>query len=109
MEPRFTLTFDDESTAQVLQVQPEQDLTVAVSAINLSETRPVLVIIGGASQISEADLQRLEHLFVEVLAPFIARIRLICRRWRNGCGGDAFNGQCQKPDPRNFSSNWSFA
>jgi len=76
MESRFTLTFDNESTAQVLQVQPEQDLSVAVSAMNLSETRPVLVIIGGASQISEADLLQLKHLFVEVLAPLSQELGL---------------------------------
>jgi hypothetical protein len=35
----------------------------------LQEKRPVLVVIGGASLIDEADFARLQRLFVEVLAP----------------------------------------
>ncbi|MGH2413403.1 MAG: hypothetical protein ACRDEA_06875 [Microcystaceae cyanobacterium] len=77
MEPSFTITFENESTAQVLRVQPEQDLTSALSAMNLTEHCPVLVVIGGASQISEADLLRLQHLFVEVLAPLAQELGLL--------------------------------
>ncbi len=77
MEASFTLTFENKSTAQVLQVQPSQDLTSALSAMNLLERRPVLVVIGGASQISEADLLQLEHLFVEVLAPLAQELGLL--------------------------------
>ena len=77
METSFTLTFENESTAQVLQVQPEQDLTSALSNMNLQKHRPVLVVIGGASQISEADLLKLQHLFVEVLAHLAQELGLL--------------------------------
>ncbi len=77
METSFTFTFENESTAQVLQVQPSQDLTSALSAMNLLEHRPVLVVIGGASQISEADLLQLEHLFVKILAPLAQELGLL--------------------------------
>ena len=77
MESIFTITFENESTAQALQVKPEQDLTVALSAMNLLENRPILVIIGGASLINEADLLRLQHLFVEILAPLAQELGLL--------------------------------
>jgi hypothetical protein len=76
METRFTLTFDNKSTAQVLKVQPGQDLTSAVSTLNLTQHRPLLVVIGGASKISEPDLVRLKHLFIEVLAPLAQELDL---------------------------------
>ncbi len=76
MENSFTLTFDNKSTAQVLKVQPGQDLTSALSTMNLTQRRPVLVVIGGASKISESDLVRLKHLFVEVLAPLAQELNL---------------------------------
>ena len=76
METSFTLTFDKKSTAQVLKVQPGQDLFSAVSTLNLTEHRPVLVVIGGASKISESDLVRLKRLFVEVLAPLVQELDL---------------------------------
>ena len=45
--------------------------------MNLTEHRPVLVVIGGASLISEADLLRLQRLFVEVLAPLAQELGLV--------------------------------
>ncbi len=41
----------------------------ALEQIGLSGSRPVLVVVGGASNISEADFLRIQRLFVEVLAP----------------------------------------
>ena len=55
----------------------DQDLAVALSAIGLRENHPVLVVIGGASLISEEDLQRLQRLFREVLAPLAQELGLI--------------------------------
>ncbi len=55
----------------------DQDLAVALSAIGLIENRPVLVVIGGASLISDEDLQRLQRLFSEVLAPLAQELGLI--------------------------------
>ncbi len=77
MKTSFTLTFDNKLKAQILKIQSEQDLTSLLSAMNILEHRSVLVIIGGASQISEADLRQLEHLFVEVLAPLAEELGLL--------------------------------
>jgi hypothetical protein len=76
MESSFTITFENGSAAQVLEVKPEQDLNSAFSALNLTEHRRVLVVIGGASLITQADLLRLQRLFVEVLAPLAQELDL---------------------------------
>lgn len=77
MESSFTIHFRNDRTAQVLKLMSDQDLAVALSAIGLGENHPVLVIIGGASLISEEDLQRLQRLFSEVLAPLAQELGLI--------------------------------
>ena len=58
MQSSFPIVFKNGQTAQVLNLDPEQDLASALVAVNLTESRPVLVAIGGASLISEEDLQR---------------------------------------------------
>ncbi|WP_271254765.1 hypothetical protein [Pseudanabaena sp. Chao 1811] len=57
--------------AQIIEVERQQDLSAAIDAMGLQETRPVLVVIGGASLISDEDFARLQKLFVEVLAPLV--------------------------------------
>jgi hypothetical protein len=77
MQSSFTINFRNDRTAQVLKLMADQDLAVALSAIGLTENHPVLVVIGGASLISEEDLQRLQRLFSEVLAPLAQKLGLI--------------------------------
>jgi hypothetical protein len=77
MQSSFTINFRNDRTAQVLKLMSDQDLAVALSAIGLTENRPVLVVIGGASLISDEDLQRLQRLFSEVLAPLAQELGLI--------------------------------
>ena len=47
MQSSFPIVFKNRQTAQVLNVEPEQDLASALVAVNLTEPRPVLVAIGG--------------------------------------------------------------
>ncbi|MBE9177607.1 hypothetical protein IQ268_03320 [Oculatella sp. LEGE 06141] len=63
------LTFSNGFTAQAKQIQHQDELVTTLNDFGLHQPRPVLVIIGGASQVSEADLARLQSLFVDVLAP----------------------------------------
>ena len=77
MQSSFPIVFQNGQTAQVLNLEPEQDLPSALVALDLTEPRPVLVAIGGASLISDEDLQRLQHLFSEVLAPLAEELGLI--------------------------------
>jgi len=69
MEKTFNLTFSNGQTARAIQVQHGADLSTALGKIGLHESRPVLVAIGGASHLSDANLAQLRSLFVEILAP----------------------------------------
>lgn len=63
------ITFANEQTAQVIQVRQQVEIPVALQILGL-QPRPTLVLIGGAGHISPADFDRIQQLFVEVLAPF---------------------------------------
>lgn len=69
MEKTFRLTFSNEKTAEVVRVCETTELSDVLNQIGLQEPRPILVIVGGASYLSEADFIRLQALFVQVLAP----------------------------------------
>lgn len=69
MEQSFKFAFSRELTARAIKVQQGTDLSVALKKIGLHPPRPVLVVIGGASKLSDADLARVRSLFVEALAP----------------------------------------
>ena len=69
MESSFTVNFANGTSAQAVAVKTEAELPPAFAKMGLQEKRPVLVVIGGASLIAEADFIRLQNLFTEVLAP----------------------------------------
>ncbi|AUB36737.1 hypothetical protein COO91_02660 [Nostoc flagelliforme CCNUN1] len=63
------LTFDTKQTALAIRVDQQAELPDALERIGLGGSRSVLVVVGGASNISEADFPRIKRLFTEVLAP----------------------------------------
>ncbi|MEA5624495.1 hypothetical protein [Nostoc sp. UHCC 0251] len=69
MKNFLKLTFNSEQTALAIRVDQQTELLDALERIGLGGSRPVLVVVGGASNISEADLLRIQRLFTEVLAP----------------------------------------
>lgn len=69
MEKPRRYTFANELTAEIIQVHNLVDLPVALNKIGLQSKFPTLVLVGGASGISQADMSRLQRLFVEVIAP----------------------------------------
>lgn len=69
MEKPFKIPISNGLTAPAIRVESPQDLSHAIHQLNLHSSRPVLVIVGGASKISESDLNRLRLLFIKVLAP----------------------------------------
>ncbi|WP_392533328.1 hypothetical protein [Nostoc sp. C117] len=69
MKNCLKLTFDSRQTALAIRVNQQAELPNALEQIGLSDSRPVLVVVGGASNISETDYLRIQRLFVEVLAP----------------------------------------
>lgn len=69
MEKPFKIAIADKLTASAIQVESPKDLSTAMDELELHSPCPILVILGGAGKMSEADLNRLRSLFVEVLAP----------------------------------------
>ena len=69
MQSSFKVNFANGGVAQAIEILSADDLPIAFTEMGLTEKRPVLVAIGGASLISEADFARLQRLFTEVLAP----------------------------------------
>ena len=61
-------------TASAIRVESEEDLSNALSELGFDKARPILVILGGAGKMSEADLSRLRSLFVNVLAPVVEKL-----------------------------------
>ncbi|MCA1991228.1 MAG: hypothetical protein LDL41_04155 [Coleofasciculus sp. S288] len=76
MERAFRRTFANEHTATVIQVHSFVELSDALYSIGLYNKSPVLVLVGGASGISEADMTRLQRLFVEEIAPLAHNLRV---------------------------------
>ncbi len=60
---------DEPTTAHTIQVKSYGELSNALSKVGLVGKRPTLVVVGGASGISQADMSRLQQLFVEEIAP----------------------------------------
>ncbi|WP_414577799.1 hypothetical protein [Anabaena sp. CCY 9402-a] len=69
MEKLLQLSFNNGQIASATQVQQLTELPQALEEIGLQVARPTLVIVGGASKMSEADFLQIRRLFMEVLAP----------------------------------------
>lgn len=65
----FPVHFDNGATAIALFVNSFSHLDRLPAAIGLLGSRPVMVVIGGASQLSQRDAERLRSLFLHILAP----------------------------------------
>jgi len=60
----------------VMQVQDNASLAPAISTLELPVGQSTLVLIGGASKLSESDYGRVRSLFTDVLAPLAERWNL---------------------------------
>lgn len=69
MQESFSIEFSNGLTAKALYPQAHADLTLTLEQLGLSSPRPVIVVVGGASKLSEVDRERLRSLFLTVLAP----------------------------------------
>ncbi|MDJ0617856.1 MAG: hypothetical protein QNJ63_14125 [Calothrix sp. MO_192.B10] len=69
MEKPFKIATSNGLTASAIRVKSPKELSTAMGKLELHSPRPVLVVVGGAGKMSEADLSRLRSLFVKVLAP----------------------------------------
>ncbi|WP_392479195.1 hypothetical protein [Nostoc sp. C110] len=69
MKNPLKLTFNSGQTALAIRVDRQAELPDALERIGLGGSHSILVVVGGASKISEADFLRIKRLFTEVLAP----------------------------------------
>ena len=74
MKKSFRLTFANGHTAEAVQINDRAFLADALEQLGLQQSHPILVVVGGASQMSETDFHRLQQLFVEVLAPIAEKL-----------------------------------
>jgi transcriptional regulator with XRE-family HTH domain len=68
-EKPFTIIFSSGLSSHAIRVHNPAELPVALRKLGLRRSRPALVVVGGAGEISETDLARMRPLFVGVLAP----------------------------------------
>jgi hypothetical protein len=71
MEKPLKIAISNGLTASAIRVQFPKDLSTAIGELELHSPRPVLVIVGGAGKMSEADLIRLRSLFVVEIPPYL--------------------------------------
>jgi hypothetical protein len=69
MADSLRISLTQGQTAEIIEVSEMGELAIALEQIGLSDSHPVLVLVGGASQISAADFLRIQSLFVNILAP----------------------------------------
>lgn len=70
------ITFSNGQPAQVVHICQKEDIPAALRTLGL-QSRPTLVLIGGASRIDPSDFKRIQCLFVEVLAPLAEELGAI--------------------------------
>jgi|GEM_PF-4871936 len=61
----------------VLHLECGVDLATIPPTLGIDHPRLVLVIVGGASKLSEADLQRVRSLFTQAIAPLAQGLGLV--------------------------------
>ncbi|MCU0550143.1 MAG: hypothetical protein MUC48_12405 [Leptolyngbya sp. Prado105] len=64
----FLVNFPNQN-AVIAKLQSLEQIPDAIAIMNVAINRPVLVVIGGASKISDADYELIQQLFTQVLAP----------------------------------------
>ena len=69
MASSFELSFTNGLSARAVYAQTVGSLSIALAQLELQRSKPVLVVVGGASHLSSADYQRLTSLFTELLVP----------------------------------------
>jgi hypothetical protein len=75
MEQPFEITFPTGLIAEVIQITSSADLDFVLQTLGIDSRRPAIVVIGGASKLSTSDFNRVQQLFVKVLAP-------LAQKWR---------------------------
>jgi hypothetical protein len=91
----YRLTFQNRSTAWLVDMQQDEPISTALSAV-LDIPRKTLVIVGGANGLTDADFRRLERLFTQVICPFAETHGLIVVDGGTDCGVMRLMGQSRR-------------
>src|SRR5713226_8273384 len=76
MEKRFICTFANQRIVYAIQVHRMSKLLLALHELDIQHPRPTLVLVGGASGISNGTLVQICPLFIEILAPLAESLNL---------------------------------
>ena len=63
------IAFSNQHTGEIAAIAPDANLPAVLAEWGLAVGRPVLVLVGGASKLSEADYRQVKQLFDDALAP----------------------------------------
>lgn len=71
MKSAFSLSFDNQSTAQLIELAAVDEVANALKILDMPTPKAALVVVGGANGLTEDYIQQLEELFCEVICPFV--------------------------------------
>lgn len=74
MRNPFQVPFENGTVAQGISLSQEADIPTALQQLGIATARPTLVIIGGASGLSDDEMEKLRSLFQDVLCPFASSL-----------------------------------
>jgi hypothetical protein len=77
MQEPFDIQFDQGSSALALETNFLHDLETVLNGLGFNVPRPVIVVIGGASELRQYHVARLRSLFVGVLAPLAQALNAV--------------------------------
>lgn len=96
------IRFSNGLVAESIQLDTPDDLAAVVHQLGFVKQRPALVIIGGASKLSEAEFHQLQTIFVEVLAPLAQKWQAVVIDGGTDTGVMRLMGQARSARCANF-------
>jgi len=95
MEKTWKHTFKNDHTVELIQVNTFEDLSTALPQMGFHKPRPTLVLVGGASGISEADKTYLQQIFIDAIAPIAQELNVTVVDGGTDSGVMRFMGQAR--------------
>lgn len=77
MKSAHSLTFSNQAVAHAVELTATDQVAAALQLLNMPTPQQTLVVVGGASGLTEAYLSHLERLFMEVICPFVEAQQLV--------------------------------
>lgn len=77
MKSAHSLTFSNQAVAQSIELTATDQVATALQLLSMPTPQPTLVVVGGASGLTEGYLSHLERLFIEVICPFVEAEQLV--------------------------------